>query len=170
MLRGLGRVLQGNVRAVGAGHGVHPAPRCDMSGESQAAKRDRLQRIITRLRRAYPDARCELIYGNPLELLILTILSVRCTVKQFNREDLEYIFAVAHEMRTMVERVGTFDLLKGKILANLFYEPSTRTSSSFTAVSSPSMRLWRLCRRVHQRPKRSSSVGWEKQPRLTKPR
>ena len=55
------------------------------------------------------------------------------TVKQFNREDLEYTFAVAHEMRTMVERVGTFDLLKGKILANLFYEPSTRTSSSFTA-------------------------------------
>jgi aspartate carbamoyltransferase len=33
----------------------------------------------------------------------------------------------------MVERVGTFDLLKGKILANVFYEPSTRTSSSFTA-------------------------------------
>ena len=33
----------------------------------------------------------------------------------------------------MVERVGTFDLLKGKILASLFYEPSTRTSSSFTA-------------------------------------
>ncbi len=55
------------------------------------------------------------------------------SVKQFNREDLEYIFAVAHEMRVMVERVGTFDLLKGKILANLFYEPSTRTSSSFTA-------------------------------------
>jgi len=33
----------------------------------------------------------------------------------------------------MVDHVGTFDLLKGKILANLFYEPSTRTSSSFTA-------------------------------------
>ena len=55
------------------------------------------------------------------------------SVKQFKREDLEYIFGVAHEMRGMVERVGTFDLLKGKILANLFYEPSTRTSSSFTA-------------------------------------
>jgi len=55
------------------------------------------------------------------------------SVRQFNREDLEYIFAVAHEMRTMVERVGTFDLLKGKILANLFYEPSTRTSSSFVS-------------------------------------
>jgi aspartate carbamoyltransferase len=55
------------------------------------------------------------------------------SVKQFNRSDLEYIFAVAHEMRVMVERVGTFDLLKGKILANIFYEPSTRTSSSFIA-------------------------------------
>lgn len=55
------------------------------------------------------------------------------SVKQFDRADLEYVFGVAHEMRGMVERVGTFDLLKGKILANLFYEPSTRTSSSFTA-------------------------------------
>ena len=55
------------------------------------------------------------------------------SVKQFKRSDLEYIFGVAHEMRGMVDRVGTFDLLKGKILANLFYEPSTRTSSSFTA-------------------------------------
>lgn len=55
------------------------------------------------------------------------------SVNQFTREDLDYIFGVAHEMRGMVGRVGTFDLLKGKILANLFYEPSTRTSSSFTA-------------------------------------
>jgi aspartate carbamoyltransferase len=55
------------------------------------------------------------------------------SVKQFTREDLEYIFGVAHEMREMVARVGSFDLLKGKILANLFYEPSTRTSSSFTS-------------------------------------
>jgi len=55
------------------------------------------------------------------------------SVKQFSRADLDYIFSVAHEMRTMVEHVGTFDLLKGKILANLFYEPSTRTQSSFMA-------------------------------------
>ncbi len=55
------------------------------------------------------------------------------SVKQFTRQDLDYIFGVAHEMREMVQRVGSFDLLKGKILANLFYEPSTRTSSSFTS-------------------------------------
>jgi aspartate carbamoyltransferase len=55
------------------------------------------------------------------------------SVRQFNHDDLNYIFGVAHEMQEMVRRVGTFDMLKGKILANLFYEPSTRTSSSFTA-------------------------------------
>jgi aspartate carbamoyltransferase len=53
------------------------------------------------------------------------------SVLQFSHDDLEEIFAVAEEMRTMVKRIGSFDLLKGKVLANLFYEPSTRTSSSF---------------------------------------
>ena len=70
----------------------------------------------------FGDQRTALWYGKDI-----------LSVKQFNREDLEFVFAVAHEMRIMVERVGTFDLLKGKILANLFYEPSTRTSSSFTS-------------------------------------
>jgi aspartate carbamoyltransferase len=55
------------------------------------------------------------------------------SIKQFDRADIETIFGVAEEMRAMVERVGAFDLLKGKLIANLFYEPSTRTSSSFAA-------------------------------------
>ncbi len=55
------------------------------------------------------------------------------SVRQFTRGDLDYVFAVSKEMQGMVARVGTFDLLKGKVLANVFYEPSTRTSSSFTA-------------------------------------
>jgi aspartate carbamoyltransferase catalytic subunit len=55
------------------------------------------------------------------------------SVRQFSREDLAYIFGVADEMRSIVRRVGTTDLLKGYVLANLFYEPSTRTSSSFIA-------------------------------------
>lgn len=55
------------------------------------------------------------------------------SVRQFTDADLEYIFGVAREMKEMVARIGTFDLLKGKLLANLFYEPSTRTSASFTA-------------------------------------
>ena len=55
------------------------------------------------------------------------------TVAQFDKTDLATIFEVAQEMRAMVQRVGSFDLLKGKVLTNLFYEPSTRTSSSFAA-------------------------------------
>lgn len=55
------------------------------------------------------------------------------SVRQFSRDKLAYIFAVADEMRTLVRRFGSADLLSGKVLANLFYEPSTRTASSFMA-------------------------------------
>jgi len=53
------------------------------------------------------------------------------TVDKFSRNELHSIFSVAHEMRTLVERDGAIDLLRGKVLCNLFYEPSTRTSCSF---------------------------------------
>lgn len=55
------------------------------------------------------------------------------SVKQFDRDKLQYIYRVADEMRSLVKRFGKANLLDGKILANLFYEPSTRTSSSFQA-------------------------------------
>ncbi|MBX3080454.1 MAG: aspartate carbamoyltransferase [Anaerolineae bacterium] len=55
------------------------------------------------------------------------------SIGQFSLQDLVYIFDVAEEFRLMVRRVGALELLKGRILANLFYEPSTRTSSSFIA-------------------------------------
>ena len=58
------------------------------------------------------------------------------SVSQFTRENLEYIFGIAEEMRAIVKRVGSTDLLKGTVLACLFYEPSTRTSSSFIAAMS----------------------------------
>lgn len=55
------------------------------------------------------------------------------SVRQFDRMTLESVFRVAAQMRTMVELVGSSDLLKGRLLVNLFYEPSTRTSVSFQA-------------------------------------
>jgi aspartate carbamoyltransferase catalytic subunit len=58
------------------------------------------------------------------------------SVRQFTRENLAYIFDVADEMRAIVKRVGSSDLLKGHVLACVFYEPSTRTSSSFIAAMS----------------------------------
>src|SRR5947207_8940093 len=56
-----------------------------MPRESLQAKIDRTQKIITGLRKEYPDAHCELSYTNPLELLIATILSAQCTDKAVNR-------------------------------------------------------------------------------------
>ena len=55
------------------------------------------------------------------------------SVDQFDRERLGYVFSRAEEMREMVNRVHGTDLLKGRVLACLFYEPSTRTSASFIA-------------------------------------
>jgi aspartate carbamoyltransferase len=58
------------------------------------------------------------------------------SVRQFSRENLTHIFGVSDEMRAIVKRVGSSDLLKGHVLACVFYEPSTRTSSSFIAAMS----------------------------------
>ena len=55
------------------------------------------------------------------------------SVNQFNRSDLHLLFTVAQEMRLGVQRQGVLDVLKGRVLATLFYEPSTRTSASFDA-------------------------------------
>ena len=54
-------------------------------------------------------------------------------MSQFNRDNMTSIFRKSHEMRELIERQGSSDLLVGKILTCLFYEPSTRTSASFIA-------------------------------------
>ncbi len=55
-----------------------------MAKESVAEQKTRAHRIIDGLKKAYPDAHCELNYSNPLELLIATILSAQCNDKQVN--------------------------------------------------------------------------------------
>ena len=55
------------------------------------------------------------------------------SVKQFTQHDIYDLFSLAHEMRLQVERSGAVDILRGKVLCTLFYEPSTRTSASFEA-------------------------------------
>jgi len=47
-------------------------------------EKDRTRKIIARLRKAYPDAKCSLNHSNPLELLIATILSAQCTDERVN--------------------------------------------------------------------------------------
>ncbi|KAL7747191.1 Carbamoyl-phosphate synthase [Sorochytrium milnesiophthora] len=53
------------------------------------------------------------------------------SVKQFSRNELHILFGVASEMRNIVERQGSTNLLTGRVLCSAFYEPSTRTSCSF---------------------------------------
>jgi endonuclease-3 len=55
-----------------------------MPRESNSAKAARLKNIVSGLKKAYPDAHCELSHSNPLELLIATILSAQCTDKRVN--------------------------------------------------------------------------------------
>ncbi len=52
------------------------------------------------------------------------------STKQLTRADTEEIVRIAFEMEK-VRSKGKSDLLKGKVLASLFYEPSTRTRLSF---------------------------------------
>jgi endonuclease-3 len=55
-----------------------------MPRESLQDKQARTKKIIAGLRKAYPDAHCELNYSTPLELLVATILSAQCTDKRVN--------------------------------------------------------------------------------------
>lgn len=56
-----------------------------MPRETNSRKRERLDLLLQALKRAYPDAHCELDFSNPLELLVATILSAQCTDKLVNR-------------------------------------------------------------------------------------
>ncbi len=46
--------------------------------------RDRARAVDEILRQVYPNAHCELVFSNPLELLVATILSAQCTDKRVN--------------------------------------------------------------------------------------
>jgi endonuclease III len=52
--------------------------------ETAKAKIARTKKIIAGLLQTYPDAHCELVHQNPLELLVATILSAQCTDKRVN--------------------------------------------------------------------------------------
>ena len=51
------------------------------------------------------------------------------SIKDFSREEIGYIFKTAKDMEPLAERGS--NMLKGKILATLFFEASTRTRLSF---------------------------------------
>lgn len=83
-----------------------------------AAKRKFTRQIISRLRRAYPDAECALHHDNPLQLLIATILSAQCTDERVNkvtpalfakyRTAADFASAPPGELEEMIRSTGFF--------------------------------------------------------------
>ena len=55
-----------------------------MVRETLQQRQDRAQAILRRLKKEYPDAKCELDWSTPLELAVATILSAQCTDKRVN--------------------------------------------------------------------------------------
>ena len=53
------------------------------------------------------------------------------STEQFSKEDILRILEVAKTFEAVAEKRETSELLKGKVMASLFYEPSTRTRFSF---------------------------------------
>lgn len=86
--------------------------------ESLENKKLRAQCVIEQLKKAYPDAHCELNYANPFQLLIATILSAQCSDKQVNivTQDLFKKYSTAQdfadaplpELEDQIRRIGLF--------------------------------------------------------------
>lgn len=47
-------------------------------------RKERAATLIEAFRKVYPQAHCELVFANPLQLLVATVLSAQCTDKRVN--------------------------------------------------------------------------------------
>ncbi|HIE33988.1 MAG TPA: aspartate carbamoyltransferase [Candidatus Altiarchaeales archaeon] len=55
------------------------------------------------------------------------------SINDFSRDEIDYVLKKSSVMERKLNSKATLSLMKGKILANLFFEPSTRTRMSFEA-------------------------------------
>jgi len=84
---------------------------------SADAKRHAAQ-LVRRLRKAYGDAECALVFHTPLELLVATILSAQCTDQRVNlvtkplfrkyRSAADYAAAPVEELQRDIQSTGFF--------------------------------------------------------------
>lgn len=87
--------------------------------ETDEEKKRRAREILKRLAKAYPEARCSLDFGSPLELLVATILSAQCTDVRVNRVTpalfakyktaADYARAPAGELENDIKSTGFFN-------------------------------------------------------------
>jgi len=74
--------------------------------------------IFEKLKKLYPDAKCELDHKNPFELLVSTVLSAQCTDKQVNKvtktlfqkykTPFDYISVEQEELEKDIKSIGLF--------------------------------------------------------------
>ena len=86
--------------------------------ETLSALKERTKKIITALKRAYPDAKCSLNHSNAFELLIATILSAQCTDARVNivtqdlfrkyRKPEDYLKVSTRELQQDIRTTGFF--------------------------------------------------------------
>jgi endonuclease III len=87
--------------------------------ESLEDKKRRAAKVLRRLAKAYPDARCALEHRSPLQLLVATILSAQCTDVRVNmvtpalfrkyRTAADYARAPAGELEEAIRSTGFFN-------------------------------------------------------------
>ena len=53
------------------------------------------------------------------------------SIRDFSKEDIEFVLSTAERLEKELKEKGHLEYAKGKILATLFFEPSTRTRLSF---------------------------------------
>ena len=53
------------------------------------------------------------------------------SIRDFSKDDIEYVLSTAERLEKELKEKGSLEYAKGKILATLFFEPSTRTRLSF---------------------------------------
>ncbi len=95
-----------------------------MPRESKADRKKRTAKIISLLKKYYPDTKCSLNHTNPLELLVATILSAQCTDDRVNivTRDLFRKYRTPSHYAQVPEKV-----LQEEIRSTGFYRNKTRS-------------------------------------------
>ncbi|OEU53837.1 MAG: endonuclease III [Desulfuromonadales bacterium C00003096] len=88
------------------------------------AMRKKAARILDQLYQLYPDAHCALIYDNPFQLLIATILSAQCTDVQVNKVTVG-LFAKYSSVQALAE--ADLQTLEGDIRSTGFYRNKAKS-------------------------------------------
>ena len=99
--------------------------------ESIQSKEGRMSAIVEILKREYPDSKCSLIFDNPFQLLVSTILSAQCTDARVNKvtskiykrykNPSDFSKLSLKEIKKMIYSTGFYNN-KAKSIFNLTYE------------------------------------------------